>query len=180
MSSSCFDGQIDSRVAPLRTPLYSLHCEFGARMAPFAGYDMPIHYPLGVLKEHLHTRQAAGLFDVSHMGQISVSAGDITAVARALEALIPIDLLGLAEGRQRYGYFTNENGGIIDDLMISRRIPPGGLLVIDHVPGEAHLHFTVTQAPRGSVVSPGSNVAREVPVLCCGDPVPTVAPAGTA
>ena len=105
-----------------QTPLHSLHLALGARMGPFAGYDMPIQYPPGVLKEHLHTRAAAGLFDVSHMGQLWLTAksGSYDDLARALEGLVPIDLLGLAPGRQRYGFFTCENGGVFDDLMISR------------------------------------------------------------
>jgi aminomethyltransferase len=107
----------------LRTPLYALHCERGARMAAFAGYEMPIQYPLGVLKEHLHTREAAGLFDVSHMGQITLrpAAGELSALAGALERLVPVDVLGLAPGRERYALFTNAQGGIIDDLIIGRR-----------------------------------------------------------
>ncbi len=105
-----------------QTPLYALHLEMGARMAPFAGYDMPIHYPLGVLKEHLHTRSAAGLFDVSHMGQIAARArsGRLADVAAALERIVPADVLSLAPGRQRYAFFTTGSGGIIDDLMIGR------------------------------------------------------------
>ncbi len=105
-----------------QTPLHSLHLALGARMGPFAGYDMPIQYPAGVLKEHLHTRVAAGLFDVSHMGQLWLTAksGNYDDLARAVEALVPIDLVGLAPGRQRYGFFTCENGGVFDDLMISR------------------------------------------------------------
>jgi aminomethyltransferase len=103
-----------------RTPLHALHLEMDARMAPFAGYDMPIQYPLGVLKEHLHTRVAAGLFDVSHMGQVALRprSGEIANVARALERLVPVDVLGLAPARQRYAFFTNLDGGMIDDLMI--------------------------------------------------------------
>jgi len=105
-----------------KTPLHALNLTLGARMGPFAGYDMPIHYPAGVLKEHLHTRAAAGLFDVSHMGQLRLTAksGGYEALARALEVLVPVDLLGLASGRQRYGFFTCENGGVFDDLMITR------------------------------------------------------------
>ena len=106
-----------------QTPLYALHIELGARMAPFAGYDMPIHYPAGVLAEHLHTRKAAGLFDVSHMGQALIEGADHTAVARFLESLCPADLLNLAPGRQRYTQLLNENGGIVDDFMVTR--PPG-------------------------------------------------------
>jgi aminomethyltransferase len=105
------------------TPLHALHVELGARMASFAGYDMPIQYPAGVLAEHLHTRKAAGLFDVSHMGQALIEGADHAAVAAFLERLCPADLLNLAPGRQRYTQLLNENGGIVDDLMVSR--PPG-------------------------------------------------------
>ena len=100
----------------LITPLHDLHVELGAKMVPFAGYSMPVQYPLGVLKEHLQTRDSAGLFDVSHMGQLKLSG---EGVREALEALIPVDILGLAENKQRYGFFTLPNGGIIDDLMIT-------------------------------------------------------------
>lgn len=104
-----------------RTPLYDLHVSLGAKMVPFAGYEMPVQYPLGVLKEHQHTRARAGLFDVSHMGQVVLRAKDPEAAKRALETLVPVDVLGLAEGRQRYAFFTNEHGGIEDDLMIANR-----------------------------------------------------------
>ncbi|MFK7938629.1 MAG: glycine cleavage system aminomethyltransferase GcvT [Roseovarius sp.] len=104
------------------TPLYDLHLELGAKMVPFAGYDMPVQYPLGVMKEHLHTRAKAGLFDVSHMGQVIVRHPDgYAGAALALEALVPVNLLGLGEKRQRYAMFTNDQGGIEDDLMITRR-----------------------------------------------------------
>ncbi|MEH3125615.1 glycine cleavage system aminomethyltransferase GcvT [Agrobacterium cavarae] len=103
------------------TPLHSLHLSLGARMVPFAGYDMPVQYPAGVLKEHLHTRASAGLFDVSHMGQVIVKAksGKVEDAALALEKLVPVDILSLKAGRQRYGFFTDENGCILDDLMIT-------------------------------------------------------------
>jgi aminomethyltransferase len=106
-----------------QTSLHGLHVELGAKMVPFAGYDMPVQYPMGVLKEHLHCRAAAGLFDVSHMGQVILRAksGDNSDAAHALETLVPMDVLGLGEGRQRYGFFTNDNGGIEDDLMIVNR-----------------------------------------------------------
>src|ERR1700761_5231587 len=107
----------------LKTPLHALHVKLGARMARFAGYDMPIQYPAGVLVEHLHTRKAAGLFDVSHMGQALIEGDDHAAVAGFLESLCPADLLNLAPGRQRYTQLLNENGGIVDDLMVTR--PPG-------------------------------------------------------
>lgn len=105
------------------TPLHALHLALGARMVPFAGYDMPVQYPAGVLKEHLHTRMAAGLFDVSHMGQILIRArsGTYEDAALALETLVPVDILGLKPGRQRYGFFTEDSGGILDDLMIANR-----------------------------------------------------------
>lgn len=101
-----------------RTPLYDLHVALGAKMVPFAGYDMPVQYPMGILKEHLHTRAAAGLFDVSHMGQVLLRG---EGVAEALERLVPVDVVGLKEGRQRYGIFTNDVGGVLDDLMITNR-----------------------------------------------------------
>lgn len=106
-----------------RTPLHALHVELGARMVPFAGYEMPVQYPAGVLKEHLHTRSAAGLFDVSHMGQIALRAksGLIGDAALALERLVPTDAAGLGYGKQRYSLFTDDNGGIRDDLMIANR-----------------------------------------------------------
>lgn len=100
----------------LKTPLHALHIELGARMVPFAGYDMPVQYPLGVMKEHQHTREHAGLFDVSHMGQIRLTGAD---AAQALEALVPVDIIDLPVGMQRYAMFTNEHGGILDDLMVA-------------------------------------------------------------
>jgi aminomethyltransferase len=99
-----------------KTPLHALHIELGARMVPFAGYDMPVQYPLGVLKEHLHTREHAGLFDVSHMGQIVLRGQH---AARALETLVPVDIIDLPVGMQRYAMFTDETGGILDDLMVA-------------------------------------------------------------
>ncbi|WP_138935171.1 glycine cleavage system aminomethyltransferase GcvT [Roseovarius arcticus] len=104
------------------TVLNALHRELGAKMVPFAGYDMPVQYPLGVMKEHLHCRARAGLFDVSHMGQVIVRApGGYAEVANAMEALVPVDVEGLHEGRQRYAMFTNDAGGIEDDLMLAHR-----------------------------------------------------------
>jgi aminomethyltransferase len=104
-----------------RTSLYDLHVGLGARMVPFAGYEMPVQYPAGIIKEHLHTRAAASLFDVSHMGQIELRArsGRLADAARALETLVPADMIGLVEGRQRYALFTNAAGGILDDLMVA-------------------------------------------------------------
>ncbi|MCJ8168436.1 glycine cleavage system aminomethyltransferase GcvT [Atopomonas sediminilitoris] len=100
-----------------KTPLFDLHVELGAKMVPFAGFNMPVQYPLGVLKEHLHTRAAAGLFDVSHMGQLILRGAD---AAAALETLVPVDIIDLPVGLQRYAMFTNEQGGILDDLMVAR------------------------------------------------------------
>ncbi|MEM9579217.1 MAG: glycine cleavage system aminomethyltransferase GcvT [Pseudomonadota bacterium] len=105
----------------LKTPLYDLHVSLGAKMVPFAGYDMPVQYPLGVMKEHTHTREKAGLFDVSHMGQVTVRGADYAEAALALETLIPVNVLDLTENRQRYGFFTNDTGGIMDDLMLANR-----------------------------------------------------------
>jgi aminomethyltransferase len=102
----------------LQTGLFDLHQEIGAKMVPFAGYAMPVQYPLGVMGEHNWTREKAGLFDVSHMGQVILRGAD---AAAALETLVPVDVIGLAEGRQRYGMFTNAQGGILDDLMIANR-----------------------------------------------------------
>ncbi|GAA6209631.1 glycine cleavage system aminomethyltransferase GcvT [Cognatishimia sp. WU-CL00825] len=107
--------------ALLQTPLAELHAALGAKMVPFAGYAMPVQYPLGVMKEHLHCRAAAGLFDVSHMGQVILRGANIDVVAQAFETLVPMDVLGLAVGKQRYGLFTNEDGGIEDDLMFANR-----------------------------------------------------------
>ncbi|WP_415402951.1 glycine cleavage system aminomethyltransferase GcvT [Tateyamaria sp. SN3-11] len=104
-----------------QTPLHALHLALGAKMVPFAGYDMPVQYALGVMKEHLHTRAKAGLFDVSHMGQVIIQGRTYEAAARGLETLIPVDVLGLADNRQRYGVFTNADGGIEDDLMLANR-----------------------------------------------------------
>ncbi len=100
-----------------RTALFDLHVALGAKIVPFAGWEMPVQYPMGVLREHLHTRAQAGLFDVSHMGQVILPA---EAVA-ALEALVPVDIAGLALNRQRYAMFTNDAGGILDDLMVANR-----------------------------------------------------------
>lgn len=104
-----------------QTPLHALHVELDAKMVPFAGYEMPVQYPLGVMKEHLHTRAKAGLFDVSHMGQVLIKGASYAETARELETLIPVDIQSLAPDRQRYGFFTNDQGGITDDLMLANR-----------------------------------------------------------
>lgn len=110
---------LESALAPapddlLKTPLYGLHVELGARMVPFAGYAMPVQYPAGLMAEHRHTRTAAGLFDISHMGQLRLIGPD---AAAAFESLMPVDVIDLAPGKQRYGLLLNDAGGIIDDLM---------------------------------------------------------------
>jgi aminomethyltransferase len=102
----------------LRTPLHDLHLELGAKMVPFAGYAMPINYPGGIIAEHRQCRESAALFDVSHMGQLRLVGDD---AAAALESLVPVDVVDLAVGKQRYALFTNAAGGILDDLMIARR-----------------------------------------------------------
>ena len=109
------------------TPLHALHLELGAKMVPFAGYDMPVSYPSGIIKEHRQCRESAALFDVSHMGQLRLTGAD---AAKALESLVPMDVQGLAPGQQRYAFFTNTNGGILDDLMITRRATENDLLLI--------------------------------------------------
>lgn len=102
----------------LTTPLHALHIELGAKMVPFGGYDMPVQYATGILAEHRHTRTAAGLFDVSHMGQVLLKGAD---AAAALESLVPVDIVDLGLFKQRYALFTNAQGGILDDLMVTRR-----------------------------------------------------------
>jgi aminomethyltransferase len=137
--------------APLaRTPLYDLHLRHGARMVPFAGYEMPVQYRDGIIAEHNHTRSAAGLFDVSHMGQAFLLGPNHETTARALEALVPADIVNLAHGRQRYTQLLNAEGGILDDLMVTRSADPdedGALMLIvnaackqaDYAHIEAHL-----------------------------------------
>ena len=145
------EASLSSTDAPLRrTPLYELHRARGAKMMPFAGYEMPVQYPPGIIAEHLHTRAQAGLFDVSHMGQLRLYGGE---AARALEALVPGDLQALAPQRMRYTLLLNDKGGIRDDLMVTR-IEDGLMLVVNaackeadlaHI--EAHLNRAVTIEP---------------------------------
>jgi aminomethyltransferase len=101
-----------------RTPLHALHVSLGGKMVPFAGYEMPVSYPAGIVAEHRHCREAAVLFDVSHMGQVRLLGAD---AAAALETLVPVDVVGLDVGKQRYALFTNDAGGVLDDLMVTRR-----------------------------------------------------------
>ena len=127
------DRMSDSNEPLKQTPLYALHKELGAKLVPFAGYAMPVQYPAGILKEHLHTREKAGLFDVSHMGQAFLGGAD---PARALERLTPADVAGLPEGMQRYGLLLNDAGGIKDDFMTTR------------LEGEAALYLVVNAATK--------------------------------
>ena len=135
-----------------RTPLFALHEALGAKMVPFAGYEMPVQYSMGVMKEHLHTRAHAGLFDVSHMGQVVLSGPSWEAVALGFEALVPQDVLGLKDGRQRYGFFTNDAGGIEDDLMFARR-GDDLLVVVNAACKEADLARMTAGMPSGITVT---------------------------
>lgn len=117
----------------LKTPFHARHVAAGARMVPFAGYDMPVQYPAGIMAEHNWTRESAGLFDVSHMGEAFLVGPDHETTARALEALIPADIVNLPPGKQRYSQLLNEDGGILDDLMVTRSADPdedGALLLV--------------------------------------------------
>ena len=123
----------ESTPALLRTPLYDRHVSLGARMVGFAGYDMPVQYKTGILTEHQWTREHAGLFDVSHMGQCFLIGRDHETVARALEALIPADIINLKLGQQRYSQFLNAEGGVLDDIMVTRSTDPdedGSLMLV--------------------------------------------------
>ena len=135
-----------------RTPLHALHVELGAKMVPFAGYEMPVSYPPGIVAEHRHCRDAAALFDVSHMGQLRLVGAD---AATALETLVPVDVVGLGEGRQRYALFTNDAGGILDDLMVTRR--------------DDHL-FLVVNA--GCKVADIDHLRAEIGRRCAVEPMP--------
>ena len=128
----------------LVTPLHALHQELGAKMVEFAGYSMPVSYPAGIIAEHRHCRAAAALFDVSHMGQVRLVGED---APRALETLVPVDVIGLVAGQQRYGFFTNTSGGLLDDLMITRRLGAGAddlLLIVNAGCKQADLRHLVT------------------------------------
>jgi len=145
-----------------RTPLYELHVALGARIVPFAGYEMPVQYPLGILKEHLHTRAQAGLFDVSHMGQAFLAGPDHATTAAALEALVPADIRGLGPGQQRYTQLLNEDGGIIDDLMVTRPASPedGRLfLVVNAARKEADYAHIASRLPKSVRLEPAPDRA---------------------
>jgi aminomethyltransferase len=134
----------------LKTPLHALHVELGAKMTPFAGYDMPVAYPDGILAEHRHCRASAALFDVSHMGQLRLAGDD---AARALESLMPMDIVDLGVGRQRYGVFTNSAGGILDDLMVTRR-PHDLFLVVNAANKTADTRHLMTHIGHRCTVVP--------------------------
>ena len=136
------------------TPLHALHLELGAKMVPFAGYDMPVSYPAGIMAEHRHCRASAALFDVSHMGQLRLVGDD---AARALESLVPMDVVDLAVGKQRYAFFTNSAGGILDDLMITRRQTNQGsdlLLIVNAACKAADIKHLVTHIGHRCTVQP--------------------------
>ena len=144
--------------ALLRTPLHALHVELGAKMVPFAGYEMPVSYPAGIVAEHRQCRDAAALFDVSHMGQLRLVGAD---AAAALESLVPVDVVGLAEGKQRYALFTNDAGGILDDLMVTRRAEHLFLVVnagckvadIDHLRAEIGRRCAIEPMPEHALLA---------------------------
>ncbi|HEV7913821.1 MAG TPA: glycine cleavage system aminomethyltransferase GcvT [Albitalea sp.] len=134
----------------LKTPLHALHLELGAKMVEFAGYEMPVNYPGGIIAEHKHCRESASLFDVSHMGQVRLTGPD---AARALESLVPVDVIDLALGKQRYAFFTNSAGGILDDLMITRR-ETDLLLIVNAACTDADIRHLVTNIGHRCNVQP--------------------------
>jgi len=159
-------------MALLHTPLDALHRELGAKMVPFAGYDMPVQYPSGIIKEHLHTRAGAGLFDVSHMGQLIVEGAGSAAL---LESLVPVDIAGLGLHRQTYALFTNEQGGVCDDLIITRWDAERFFLVVnaacktqDIAHLRAHLSGqTLTVLEQQALLALQGPAAREVMASLC-------------
>ena len=158
----------------LTTPLDALHRELGAKMVPFAGYDMPVQYPTGIIKEHLQTRAAAGLFDVSHMGQVVIEGAGTAAM---LESLVPVDVEGLGNNRQTYALFTNDNGGVLDDLIITRWEQDRFFLVVNAACKEqdiAHLreHLSgqsLTVLADHALLALQGPAAREVMQTLCPD-----------
>jgi aminomethyltransferase len=148
------EAQPEAVPAPLlKTPLHALHVARGGRMVPFAGYEMPVQYAGGIIAEHNHVRDQAGLFDVSHMGQAFLVGADHETVARALEALVPADIVNLAPGRQRYTQFTSPEGGILDDLMVTRPADPNEdgvlFLVVNAATKEADYAHLIAHLPSG-------------------------------
>ena len=146
--------------ALLQTPLHALHLALGARMVPFAGYELPLSYPAGILAEHRQCRASAALFDVSHMGQLRLAGEGADA---ALEALVPADIVGLAPGQQRYTFFTDVAGGILDDLIVTRRARAGGasdlLLVVNAARRQADLQHLLTHLGPGLHLQPLDDLA---------------------
>jgi aminomethyltransferase len=160
----------EAQAAPLaaaeplaETPLHAEHAALGARLVPFAGYSMPVQYPTGILAEHLWTREKAGLFDVSHMGQAMLLGPDHETTARALETLVPADILNLKPGQQRYTQLLSEDGGILDDLMVSR--PADGAeaghlyLVVNASTKEDDYAHIAARLPQGVTLARGDNRA---------------------
>jgi aminomethyltransferase len=171
----------DDQSSLKRTPLHALHLALGGKMVPFAGYDMPVQYATGVLREHLHTRASAGLFDVSHMGQIALrpKSGKLEDAALALERLVPQDIVAIAPGRQRYAQFTNDAGGILDDLMVANF--GSHLFVVVNAAckaeDEAHLHANLSDAcvieplpDRALIALQGPKAESVLAKLCAGAP----------
>jgi len=156
------DPSSPSPSAPRRTPLHDLHVEQGGRMVDFAGWSLPVHYPAGIMAEHRHCRTAAALFDVSHMGQVLIHGAS---AAEALERLVPGDVTGLAEGRLRYTLFTNERGGVLDDLIVGR--VAGGLFVVVNAGCRAadlaHMRSALEPAHRVEELSERALVALQGP-----------------
>ena len=145
------------------TPLHALHLSQQGKMVPFAGYSMPVQYALGVKGEHLHTRSKAGLFDVSHMGQLLIKGEQ---AAQWLETLVPVDIQGLPVGRQRYALFTNDNGGVMDDLMVSRLAPDCLYLVVNAACKEqdiAHLNAHLQEGIELEVLENRALIALQGP-----------------
>ncbi len=160
------DTGTDQDAPLLHTPLSGRHVGLGARMVPFAGYNMPVQYPTGIMAEHVWTRENAGLFDVSHMGQAFLLGPDHATTAAALEALIPADILNLGHGRQRYSQLLNDEGGILDDLMVTRPVDPeqdGALMLIvnaackvadfAHIAARLPANVRLMQAPHRALIA---------------------------
>ncbi len=145
----------------LTTPLHALHLELGARMVPFAGYSMPVQYPAGLMAEHHHTRNAAGLFDVSHMGQLRLDGPD---AAAAFESLMPVDVIDLPLGKQRYGLLLTDEGTIIDDLMFVHRADPAG--------GASHWFVIVNGACKAGDIA---HIQQKIGARCTVTPLPEMA-----
>ncbi len=149
--------------APKRTALYDEHVKLGARMVPFAGYDMPVQYPTGIIAEHNWTRENAGLFDVSHMGQCFVVGPDFEASAKAMERIVPADILGLKPNQQRYSQLLSEDGGTLDDLMITRSSyagHEGWLYVVVNAGRKDHdYQWIAKHLPEDVSFKPGENMS---------------------